>query len=413
MLVAADLLNVTHAPAAIAVSPNTAQFESNNGDMSQPVTVTVYNSGGGTLSGLTATVTYGAGEPTGWLTASLAATTAPTTLTLFGNATGLSDGTYHATVAVASPGVGNSPQNVTVTLVVTAALAANAIYVSESDGSALDDATCGRPTGTGTGAHPCRSITAGLSRAVAMGRSEVRVADGRYNEAVTLVNGKNLLGGYNPQTWQRHVETTNTIIEGVSPSGNHDRTVIANGITLATVFEGFVVRGSHNTKIGGNSYAIYVSGSGANLEIRSNVIYGGTGGPGSQGVAGASGGGTSTSNGTGRTSGNAAIYDAKIAGGTPPCDASNNRNHTNGGVWIAGVDNISGGNGGGEQLSDKQHADSDERIRRCSRRAGSWTRRRRGGPRWNGRARLQTRIKRNRVRCSCGIAGWSERWQWR
>jgi hypothetical protein len=349
MLVAADLLNVTPGPAVLGVAPNTAQFQSTNGvNMSQPVSVVVYNTGGGTISGLTANVTYGAGQPTGWLTASLGATTAPTVLTLSGNALGLSDGTYNATVSVASAGVGNSPQTINVELTVTAALSTNAIYVSQSDPNALDDATCGLgPVGTGTGNHPCRSIAQGLARSVALGRSEVRAADGRYSEAVTLVNGKNLLGGYNPETWTRHVETTNTIIDGVSSSGNHDRTVIASGITLATVFEGFAVRGAHNTKLGGNSYAIYVSGSSANLEIRRNVIYGGTGGPGPQGVAGASGGGVSTSNGIGRTSGNAATYDAKIATGSEQCDESNNRSHTNGGIWFAGVDNIGGGNGGG------------------------------------------------------------------
>ena len=73
------------------------------------------NSGGGTLSGLTASVSYTAGEPTGWLTATLNTTTAPSTLTLSAATGSLAAGTYTASVAVASPVASNSPQTVSVT----------------------------------------------------------------------------------------------------------------------------------------------------------------------------------------------------------------------------------------------------------------------------------------------------------
>jgi hypothetical protein len=340
MLLAADLQNVPPAPAAIALSATTVQFEAYFG--SSFTTIQVTNSGGGTLSGLTANVTYGAGEPTGWLSASLSSTTAPSVLTLSA-VPGVPDGTYHATVAVAAAGVSNSPQTVSVTFVVNTAT--TAIYVSESDPGAANDGTCGLgPTGTGSGNHPCQSIAQGLARAVAIGRSDVKVADGRYTEAVVLVNGKNLLGGYRPDNWQRHLSTTNTIIDGVSSSFNHDRTVIANGITNPTVFEGFVVRGSANNKIGGNSYAIYVASSSGNLTIRHNLIYGGTGGPGVQGGPGSAG--VQLADGTGRDS-DPVAYDAFITTGAGQCNTSNNRSYSNGGVGSAGLDDISGGNGGG------------------------------------------------------------------
>lgn len=343
MLVAADLQNVAPSAAAIALSPTTAEFQSSAGSMSSDESILVSNSGGGTLSGLTATITYGEGQPTGWLTATLSSTTAPSVLTLSAVSGALSDGTYNATVAVAAAGVSNSPQNVSVTLVVTGSVVANAIYVSESDPTAVDNSTCGLAPSF-PGGTPCHSIAQGMARAVSTARSEVRVADGHYAEAVVLVNGKNLLGGYQPDTWQRHVTTTNTIIDGVSSTGNHDRAVIANNITSPTVFEGFVVRGPVNTKIGGNSYAIYVSGSSANLVIRRNAIYGGVGGPGAQGFTGSAA--TAGADGTGRES-DPSGYDAKIATGSGPCDVSNNRGYSNGGVGFSGVDNISGGNGGG------------------------------------------------------------------
>lgn len=87
-----------------------------------PKTVAVTNLGSGTLSGLTAgTVSYGASQPTGWLTASLSGATAPATLTLTAAKGALAAGTYTATVPVLSAVAGNSPQNVSVSFQVTPA----------------------------------------------------------------------------------------------------------------------------------------------------------------------------------------------------------------------------------------------------------------------------------------------------
>jgi hypothetical protein len=174
----------------------------------------------------------------------------------------------------------------------------------------------------------------------------VLVSNGIYDEAVTVSNGRSLLGGYQWDTWARSVAGTSTQISGVSSSGAHDRTLIAIGITTATVVEGFVIRGSVNGKTGGNSYAVYVSGSNANLSIRSNLIIGGRGGPGATGTAGTDG--QIGANGIGRAS-NPAGYDAKIATGTTVCDASNNRSYANGGVRTCNGDVVSGGSGGGNR----------------------------------------------------------------
>lgn len=343
MLVAADLLNVVGPPPAIALTATTADFQLAGSLTSAAVAIQVTNAGGGTLSNLSASVSHTAGQP-GWLTAALSGTTAPSLLTLSAFSGVLGDGSYGASVLIASADAANSPQTVSVTLVVSGSAVADAIYVSESDPGALDNASCGvQPSFVG--GFPCRTIAQGLARAVTTGRPEVRVADGHYAEAVVLVNGKSLLGGYQPDTWQRHAATTNTIIDGVSSSGNHDRTVVASAISLPTVFEGFVVRGSVNPKPGGNSYAIYVSNSTANLSIRGNFIYGGVGGPGAPAPAGARA--APSANGTGRDS-DPAGYDAKIATGTGPCDPSNNRGYANGGPSF-GVDNVSGGNGGGNR----------------------------------------------------------------
>ena len=223
-----------------------------------------------------------------------------------------------------------------------------AVYVSVDDPGAADDASCGLgPIGTGAGNHPCRTIAQGIARANALNRANIFVANGIYTESVTLTNGRNLLGGYASDSWQRDVASTGTLLLGVSSSGNHDRTVVATNITAPTVFEGFAVFGSANAKISGNSYAIYVSGSNASLVIRNNVVFGGRGGPGGSGAIG--GDGTDGTNGQGRNpiGTQDGAYDAKDTSGLTACSASNNRQYANGGATSCGGDDISGGAGGG------------------------------------------------------------------
>jgi hypothetical protein len=218
------------------------------------------------------------------------------------------------------------------------------VYVSTSEPAAVDDFTCGLgPVGSGTGNHPCRTIAFGITRATSLSRANLRIADGTYLEPVTLVTGKHLFGGYRAATWERHLATTSTVIQGVTSTGNHDVTVTATNVSNATL-EGFVVRGSFNTKPGGNSYAIYISGGSSTLAIRSNQIFAGRGGPGAAGAAGANG--LTGVNGAGSVSGS---YDSFVATGTGTCNVSNNRQYSNGGVRMCGTNNVSGGNGGGNR----------------------------------------------------------------
>jgi len=225
-----------------------------------------------------------------------------------------------------------------------------AIYVSGSDAAAADDATCGiGPVGTGTGNHPCRTLGFGIMRAVQSGRASILVADATYSESITLPNGKSILGGYRSDTWERHLSTTATVIQGAQVLGGvHEATVVATGITLPTVFEGFVVRGSFNTRPGGNSYAVYVASSSGSLEIRNNELFGGRGGSGAPGSAG--------QNGVSGASGGVympSAYDAFQTVGSTTCDPANNR-----GAYGAGLRSCAGsggtthgGNGGGNNCT--------------------------------------------------------------
>ena len=171
------------------------------------------------------------------------------------------------------------------------ALDPDAIYVSTADTHAANQAGCGRgPWGTGAGNYPCKTIQYGLSEAAlpAVNRSKVLVADGLYQEQVQLIGGVSLLGGYRADNWERHLASTGTTIRG--PEGAGDRkALVANGITAATLVEGFVINGANAISDGANSYAVYIRDSNGMLELRDNLVFAGLGAPGTSGAAGQSG----------------------------------------------------------------------------------------------------------------------------
>jgi len=80
--------------------------------------VDVSNGGDGTLTGLAlGAITYGSGQPTGWLGATLDAATGR--ITLFSNASTLPTGSDTATIPVLATNATNSPQSLTVALTVS------------------------------------------------------------------------------------------------------------------------------------------------------------------------------------------------------------------------------------------------------------------------------------------------------
>lgn len=102
---------------AITLNPTTITFSATQGGTSPSAqTVSVTNGGGGSLSGLSASIAYGSGS--GWLAASLNQTTAPATLTLTPTLGSLTANTYTATVTVSSTVPGVTSQTVGVSFVV-------------------------------------------------------------------------------------------------------------------------------------------------------------------------------------------------------------------------------------------------------------------------------------------------------
>lgn len=105
-------------PPLLVLSRSSVTFNAviGGGDpMAEAVTIT--NGGGGSLTGLAATISYTFGN--GWLNTQLATTPTQSTLTLTAARGSLAVGTYTANVNVALPGASNSPRPIAVTFNVT------------------------------------------------------------------------------------------------------------------------------------------------------------------------------------------------------------------------------------------------------------------------------------------------------
>jgi hypothetical protein len=121
--------------------------------------VSITNVGGGILSGLAATVQYGAGA-SGWLTTSFNTTSAPATLSVQPNIAGVPGGNFNATISVAAAGAENSGLQIPVTLIVTQAFTLTISASGNGSGQVTSDraglsgsainctVTAGVPSGT-------------------------------------------------------------------------------------------------------------------------------------------------------------------------------------------------------------------------------------------------------------------------
>ena len=115
-VIATLIVQDPNSPQSLQLSSTSVALNAVTGASPATQTVQVLNSGSGTIVGLAAVATYGAGA-TGWLsTSSLNVTTAPAVLTLRAITTALAAGTYTATVQVSGTGV--ALRAIAVTLVV-------------------------------------------------------------------------------------------------------------------------------------------------------------------------------------------------------------------------------------------------------------------------------------------------------
>jgi hypothetical protein len=186
--------------------------------------------------------------------------------------------------------------------------------------------------------NPLRTISEGILRAHQEGRTEVRVAAGIYVESVNLVAGINLLGGF---TLQFSGRTSGVSYSVIRAAAGQTYTVRAQGITVPTLMEGFVIDGPYVTLASKSSTALQIFNCTNALVIRDNIIYAGRGGNGANGSDGSVG-----QDGPGGTPGNPGVYSGTTSLTTCQNLATTPSPGGTGGALSYGGVNLGGGNGG-------------------------------------------------------------------
>lgn len=134
----------------------------------------------------------------------------------------------------------------------------------------------GADTNNGTLNQPVRTVTKGISLAVAQNLKQVRVAEGTYIEGnIKVANGVSLLGGYSTNftsrdlTFTQHITTIDAHQEGGFMVCGSKRVLIIDQVYYPTIIEGFVLTGG---RVCGYGAGILVTNANNLLFIRNNKI---------------------------------------------------------------------------------------------------------------------------------------------
>ena len=205
----------------------------------------------------------------------------------------------------------------------------NAVFVSPN----------GWDTNPGTVELPVRTITKGLERAVETVKGHVYVAAGGYEDAVNLVDGKRIFGGFALDFSVRDSGIYTSILAGTPVPADDVVQAAVTGIGIGTSeaaasFEGFTVLGPEVQLPGRSSYGVHLVDCGANLVIADNTVMAGAGGDGAVGVGG-------THGEDGESGGN-----GLKAAETGPYECNMSLPGGEGGVMTCGDEEVSGGKGG-------------------------------------------------------------------
>ena len=217
-------------------------------------------------------------------------------------------------------------------------------------------ATTGNNADPGTRALPKATINAGITAAVAGGKTHVYVSQGVYNERVVLSNGISVYGGYSSSNnWARSGAFIVTVISGTPVSGNMIG-IQGTGIASSTVVDRLTVSTNNNSTAGGSNYGLHcISCTG--LSITNNTITAGNAGSGGAGSIGTTGlnGNSASSGGAGSCDGNGAGASGGL-GGSSSCVRTGGNGGIGGGTsgfgslsgvtGSPGVGGTSGGTGG-------------------------------------------------------------------
>jgi len=220
----------------------------------------------------------------------------------------------------------------------------NAVFVSP----------LGSDSNPGTLEEPVRHINQGLKRAVEFFKGHVYVAEGPYAEAVLLVDGKQVFGGFVLDFSVRDADLYVTVLEGTPvPAADVVQAALSGysvGKTIdKTLFDGFTIIAPYVDLPGRSSFSVHLLNCGANLYITNNEILAGAGGDGTNGMPGKYGmDGASAGNGLGAKDAGPNKCNSSLPGGK-------------GGVSQCDSGDTSGGAGGTSTCPDyNQFAPGDD-----------------------------------------------------
>jgi hypothetical protein len=199
----------------------------------------------------------------------------------------------------------------------------------------------GNDANPGTVLEPKATIQAGIDFAAATSKTNVYVAQGVYEESITLSAGVSVLGGYSTDFSSSGLTS---IVWGQTPQiatpGAVNCTEIAGLPPQSTRFDGFSVYGAAATAPSTASYAVYLRDCDDSVAVTNNQVFAGSGGIGAAG----SSEGVHGSLGANGTAGMNAI-DVFATYGVNVCGPGNESVGGGGGVTVfCGA--ARGGNGG-------------------------------------------------------------------
>ena len=156
-------------PPTLAISTSSLAFAATGGGAAPADQTVQITDGGddkiGTVS--VASIAYAGGQPTGWLTATLGGTAAPTTLTVRASPATLAAGVYGATISIAAVGATNGAQSIAVQFTVTGAtstatlvLGSTSLSIRQATGSVSAPLTVSVSRG---GGGTLTNLTAGVT----------------------------------------------------------------------------------------------------------------------------------------------------------------------------------------------------------------------------------------------------------
>ncbi|GEM_PF-6056583 len=171
---------------------------------------------------------------------------------------------------------------------------AASVFVSAAEGS--DSNSCG------TKSVPCKTIGTGLTRAKALGFSNVLITVGTYAESFPVADGISLYGAYGLD-WSRDAAGV-TRIEASDVTG-----IIAEAIVLPTTLNHLYIQGKSGSGLSTRtSVAFRASGCGDKLQLIRVTVQAGDGFKGSNGGSGSNGqGGATGNNGNGTNGGTGGV----------------------------------------------------------------------------------------------------------